>query len=156
MIRLLALLIVAVSAMSVASAVTQTRAWAGVARVTVVCRASAETPAASLRLQETLCAAVAAAAASGATVPVSVVSFGDPAMFDAGSLVLLVNAASRPDAGTRLVTFSIRPWRVIAAEDNDLFGAPPQAARVSGNDAGPELETAIKAALDGVLPWRQP
>lgn len=109
-----------------------------------------------MRLQDTLCAAVAAEAAVGAPIPVAVARFGDAAMFDAGSLVLLVNAASRPDDGTRLVTFSIRPWRVIAAEDNDLFGAPPQAARVAGDDAGPELETAIKAALDDVLPWRQP
>lgn len=136
--------------------------WSGVSRIVVVCRASIhgapENATDSTRLHDTLCAAVAANAATGTALPVSSVRFGDPAMFDRGSLVLLVNASARPDAGGvgggRLVTFAIRPWRAIAGDENDLFGDAPQAVRVPVSGSGTELEPAIGAALDRILPWR--
>lgn len=140
--------------------------WSGANRIVIVCRVSAtdapENASANARLHDTLCAAVAANAASGTALPVSTARFGDPAMFDRGSVVLLVNASSRSDtggdaaatAGSRLVTFAIRPWRAIAGDENDLFGAAPQAVRVPASGSGAELDPAIGAALDRILPWR--
>ena len=138
-----------------ANAALPTRDLAGAARIIVVCRAVAEDPDASARLHDGFCARVAARVRSGCSLPVTVATFGDAAMFDLKSLVLLVNVAARTDGGDRRISFSLRAWRAIAGEENDLFGAPPRSVPVSANDSGPELDAAIAAALDDILPRRR-
>jgi hypothetical protein len=140
--------------MAATSAATPSREWIDAKRIVVVCKAAAETAAASERLRNNLCNAIATDTAKGTALPVVVAGFGDPAMFDAGSVVLLVNAAARPDGDGRLVSFGLRRWRVTGGDDNDMFGTPPRAVRASAGDTGPEFDAAITKALDAMLPWR--
>ena len=137
------------------AAATPRHDWTGAKQLVVVCRAVAETPAATAGLCDGLGRRVAKRATDRATLPVVVATFGDARMFAFDSVVLLVNARAETVANDRLLTFALRPWRAIEGDNNDLFGAPPRVARVAADGGGAELDAAIDRTLDDILPWRQ-
>lgn len=138
-----------------AMAATQPLMWQQVARARVLCLVSSDVPADHRALQDALCARVRAMAAEGAPVPVEPVGFGDPAVLEPDSVTLLVHASVQPDGDGRLLIFSIRPFRPARPDAAELFSAAPRAVRLSGPALpGPELDSALAAALGQSLPWK--
>ncbi|WP_299309986.1 hypothetical protein [uncultured Croceicoccus sp.] len=82
------------------------------------------------------------------TVPVSVISLGDPQAMTERRLTILVHASLIEDGA---VAFTMRPFRAIFDGSEVMFGSRPRVVKFD-NDAA--LETAIAASLDEILPWR--
>ncbi|HMJ93734.1 MAG TPA: hypothetical protein VK472_06520 [Allosphingosinicella sp.] len=139
-----------------AAAATQPLMWQQIARARVLCLVSSEVPADNRALQDALCARVREMAAEGAPIPVDPVGFGDPAVLEPDTVTLLVHASVQADGDGRLLIFSIRPFRPARPDSAELFGAAPRAVRLSGSALpGPELDSALAAALAQTLPWKQ-
>ncbi|HEX8553342.1 MAG TPA: hypothetical protein VF695_01420 [Sphingomonas sp.] len=142
----------AVAALTIAtpvSADTPTALWRGVTRVGVTCLVNTDRGVDTGVLHDRLCARVRALAAAGAPVPIAAVSIGDPQMFDASTITLLVHASTRGTAG--MMAVSIRPYR-NAEGTGLLFGAEPRAMPTGANDA--QLDAALSVPLSQILPWR--
>lgn len=137
-----------------ARATTPLLAWEGVTSLGVQCVVRREPFRHDADLAATLCARVASMAAEGASVPVTVVALGDPALVAAGRAALLVHASVEPTETGRMLAFSIRPLGA-SPESAILFGAAPRivALQASGVEAD-GLDAAITAALAEVLPWQ--
>lgn len=139
---------------AVAAATTPALIWRGAARINVQCLVQ-PTIAANADLQRRMCEHVRRRAAAGSPVPVDVVTLGDPKVLDSDSVTLLVHASVQPFGSQRLLTFSVRPFRLSAEQDAVLFAAAPRAAALAaaGEWSG-ALAMALDNALAETLPWR--
>ncbi len=123
-------------------------AYQGVERLQVLCLLQTSQGLASPADRARLCESIAQMAGTGTQLPVSVIETGDPQVVAPNHLTLLVHGALDGD-GTLALT--IRPYRPSVAGSDVLFGARPRMANF--NDAS-EVEAAISASLDEILPWR--
>ncbi len=139
-----------------AAAATPPLLWSDVTRIVVHCLVVPDPAMPATRaLQSALCERVRTIAAQGAPVPVEVVGFGDPALIAPGTAVILVHASVEPAGpNTRLLAFSVRPFRASAEQTSTLFGAAPRAATIPVSGvASAALDKALGAALSETLPW---
>jgi hypothetical protein len=137
-----------------AAATTPPRLWQSATSLGVQCIVRREPFRHDPKLSAALCAQVAQIASRDASIPVSIVPLGDPALIAAGRASLLVHASVEPVRGERTLTFSIRPFSG-SAEGAILFGAAPRAVALAESGlGGPALDGALSAALSEILPWR--
>ena len=147
-------LFAAMSAATPAAASTPVLAWEGARRVGVHCLVGPDQLANRRELQTQLCERVRTLAADRAPLPVSVLPPGDPRLIAADTVVLLFQAAVQTGGGGEpLLVFATRSFRATAAP-SELFGARPRAVVLPAGGVGPQLDGALKAALDETLPWR--
>jgi hypothetical protein len=147
----------ALSLTASAIASTPPLVWQGARAVRVQCVVQTEAGSGVSPFQAALCERVARIAARGAPVPVSTIALGDPQILGPGTVALLVHASVQPGPGaTRLLAFTLRPFRASAEQTAVLFGAAPRAVALPQNGAAsPALEAALAAALSETLPWQQ-
>ena len=126
-------------------------AYQNVEAIQVLCLLQDDDAVAAQADTDRLCSAVAAIAGEGVELPVSRIALGDPKVVGANRLTLLVHASLTPANGQRMIALSMRPYRADADGSQVLFGATPRIARF---DDDTDLNTAISASLDSVLPWR--
>ena len=140
-----------------ASASTPALIWQGARALRVQCVVQTEAGSGVSPFQQSLCERVAKIAARGAPVPVSTIGLGDPKILSPGTVALLVHASVQPGPGkTRLLAFSLRPFRASTEQTAVLFGAAPRAVAIPQNGAAsPVLDAAVAAALSETLPWQQ-
>ena len=134
-----------------AQASTPAPIWSGVARVNILCLVQTENGVDQGLLHKRICNSVRDAASAGSPAPVQVIAIGDPAILSADSVTLLVQASTQGKAGSRLLAFSIRPYR--SQSEALLFTAAPRAVPLAGAGPAPEFEAALGAALSETLPW---
>lgn len=135
-----------------AEASTPALIWRDVARVNVLCLVQTESGVDRGTLHNRICNSVRDAAAEGSPAPVQVIALGDPAVLSPDSVTLLVQASTQGRSGSRLLAFSIRPYR--SQSEAMLFTAAPRAVPLAGAAGqSKEFEAALGAALSETLPW---
>lgn len=138
-----------------AAASTPTLLWQGARSLAVQCLVQRGSLKNDLELGSALCTRVARLAARGASLPVSVVAIGDPAVMAPGTVALLVHGSVESVRGNRVLAFSLRPLRVSAGQSAMLFSAAPRAVALSNSGIdSPALDPALIAALSDTLPWQ--
>ena len=138
-----------------AEASTPPLAWAGAKRLHIMCNVAGGPGIDQAALGAQLCGEVKRLAVKGAPVPVDVITLGDPAVLAADAVTLLVHASVARSGDSRLLAFTIRPYRVSDAQAAVLFGAAPRAVALEGAGvSGAAAAAAIDLALSEVLPWR--
>lgn len=139
-----------------AEASTPPLTWQGVEALHILCLVDQSAGAARAALQPALCEKVREIAAQGAPIPVSTISFGDPAVIQPGRAALLVHAAVERPGGEALLVFTVRTYRAGRTETDILFGPPPRAVKLTRSGADdPALHDALAAALAETLPWME-
>lgn len=139
-----------------AHAATPPLMWQQVVSVRVLCLLQPHTLPERRQLESQLCDRVVTLASEGATLPVSAVGFGDPAVIEPDTLTLLVHGSIQPDEDGRLLVLDIRPFRAAREQSALLFGPPPRAVRLSDSGRlGETADGALRAALAEILPWGQ-
>jgi hypothetical protein len=130
-------------------------AWAGAKRLHIMCNVAGGPGIDQAALSAQLCGAVKRGAAKGATVPVDIITLGNPDVLAADAVTLLVHASvARAGAGS-LLAFTIRPHRTSDEQAAVLFGAAPRAVPLQGSGiSGANVAAAIDLALAEALPWR--
>jgi hypothetical protein len=141
---------------SSAQASTPTLTWNGVATLQILCLVEPATAPTRAALQQQMCDEVRRQAASGATIPVKTLAFGDPALIEPGSATLLVHGNLQKLNGQDLLVVHIRLFRPARLEAETFFTAPPRAIPLSaGATFDRALRDALGASLARILPWRQ-
>lgn len=123
----------------------------GVTRIHILCLVASDGTDATTRLQSDLCARLRRLASAGAPIPVEVAQLGDPAVLDPAALTLLLHASPERIAGAPVLALSLRSFRNGGPDTITLFGPAPRA--VPAGDTN-QIERALEAALNHVLPWR--
>ena len=137
-----------------AAATTPTLMWQGAARVQILCLITTEQGIERGPLHAALCERVRDIAATGAPTPVAVVEHGDVALLAHDAVTLLVHGRVDSTADSRLLAFTIRPYRNDADGSGTLFGAAPRAVELpTSNEIDAALERPLRAALAEILPW---
>ena len=126
-------------------------AYQNVQSIQVLCLLQADDAVAAQADTDRLCSAVEAIAGQGVDLPVAKIALGDPKVVGANRLTLLVHASLTTVNGQRMIALSVRPYRADADGAQVLFGATP---RIAQFDDDTDLNTAVSASLDSVLPWR--
>jgi hypothetical protein len=138
-----------------AFAATPPLAWQQVQTLYIQCLVATDRIGERETLQDDLCRRIERAAAKSAPVPVQAIGFGEPAVIDPANATLLVHAAVQQVGRSRLLLFSIRPYRAGGVENDIFFGAQPRAVSLSdGADFSAALDAAIAAAVSETLPWQ--
>lgn len=152
--RVAGVLAAALSLGAPASASTPSLMWQDASAIRVHCLVHTETGSGVSDFQRQLCDRVTKLVARWAPVPVSAIGFGDPAILAPGTVALLVHASLQPAVADRsaLLIFSIRPMRASAGQSEILFGAAPRAVPAGDQQ---QIDRALDAALDEILPWRR-
>jgi hypothetical protein len=122
-----------------------------VRRVQLLCLVASDGTAATTRLQRDLCTALRRLAGRGAPVPVEIAQLGDPAVLDPAALTLLLHASVERIGEAPVLALSLRSFRNGGPDTITLFGPAPRA--VPAGDSN-QIESALDAALNHVLPWR--
>jgi hypothetical protein len=146
-----ALATAALATASSAPAESPSALWRGVARVGIVCLVNTDHGVDTGPLHDRLCARARVMTAAGAPVPVAAVNIGDPAIFAANHLTLLVHASTGGTPGGKMMAISIRPYRNVE-NPGLLFGAEPRVVATGASDAA--LDAALAVPLTQLLPWR--
>ncbi len=121
-------------------------AYQNIERVQVLCLVQTERGVARETDRTRLCDLVADGARRGTDLPVSVIATGDPAVVAPGRITILVHGSL---VGSDRIALTMRPYRPAIAGSDVLFGSMLRVADFS-DDA--ELESAISASLDEILP----
>lgn len=122
-----------------------------VRRLNILCLVASDGTDATVRLQAELCTRLQRLAGAGAPVPVTVMQLGDPAVLDPAALTLLLHASVDRIDGRPVLALSLRSFRNAGPDSVTLFGPAPRAV-AAGDDI--QIERALAAALNHVLPWR--
>ena len=139
----------------VARASTPPLAFAGTKRLHILCNVAGGPGIDQAALSAELCGEVKRLAAKGAPVPVDIITLGDPAVLAADAVTLLVHASITRSGESRLLAFTIRPYRTSDAQSAVLFGTAPRAVALQRTGiGGMAVGAAIDAALAETVPWR--
>jgi hypothetical protein len=146
-----------VAVANTAHASTPPLAWAGAKRLHILCNVAGGPGIDQAKLSAELCGEVKRLAAKGAPVPVDIIKLGDPAVLGADAATLLVHASITRSGDSRLLAFTIRPYRTSDAQTAVLFGAAPRVVALQRTGiGGTAVRAAIDAALAQTIPWRRP
>ena len=138
-----------------ARASTPPLAFAGSKRLHILCNVAGGPGIDPAPLSAQLCGEVKRLAAKGAPLPVDIITLGDPAVLGADAVTLLVHASITHSGDSRLLAFTMRPYRTSDEQAAVLFGAAPRAVALKGKGiSGPAVAAAIDAALAEAVPWR--
>jgi len=139
-----------------ARASTPPLAFAGAKRLHILCNVAGGPGIDQAALSAELCGEVKRLAAKGAPVPVDIIKLGDPAVLGADAVTLLVHASITHSGDSRLLAFTIRPYRTSDAQTGVLFGTAPRAVALQrAGIGGTAVRAAIDAALAETVPWRR-
>lgn len=141
------------AAMTGANATTPDPTWQGVERVYVLAHLTG--PIEPALSSEGFCERVRAIAAVGAPVPVHCATFGEAAAAEAGgNALIVVQGAIQSLGGERVLVVAVRRTATAGLEPAPVYlGATPRVARLSGAAAGAAADTALREALEEILPW---
>lgn len=123
-------------------------AYQDIERVQVLCLVQTGRGVAPETDRTRLCDLVADLAGRGTDLPVSVIATGDPQVVAPSRITVLVHGSL---VGSDRIALTMRPYRPAITGSDVLFGSMPRVIDFSDNA---ELESAISASLDEILPWR--
>lgn len=122
-----------------------------VRRISLLCLVASDGTPATVRLQSDLCTRLQRLAAVGAPVPVVIAQLGDPDVLDPAGLAILLHASVDRIDGRAVLALSLRSVRNAGPDSVTLFGPAPRAVPA---DDEQQIDRALEAALNNVLPWR--